>query len=208
MKRRIGIIDYGMGNLRSVQKGFEKVGYAAEINKNIEDLKRFNCLVLPGVGAFGEAMMRIKEMGADELIIDYSVTGRYILGICLGMQLLFEKSYEYGEHDGLGIIPGDVRRLPDSVKVPHIGWNSVSAKPDVKLFNNIPDGSMFYFVHSYYCNPGQEEWTMGKTQYGLEFTSAVGNNNVWGFQFHPEKSSIMGLRILKNFGDMALGGKP
>lgn len=206
MNSRIGIIDYGMGNLRSVQKGFEKVGYEAEISGRVEDLGCFDCLVLPGVGAFGKAIARIMDMGIDNLIQDYIKSGRYILGICLGMQLMFTNSYEYGEHKGLDVIPGNVLRLPDSVKVPHMGWNSVSMKPGVPLFKDIPDGSMFYFVHSYYCEPDEKVWTSGTSNYGLEFTCAVGQGNVWGFQFHPEKSSILGLRILKNFGDMALGG--
>lgn len=206
MNSRIGIIDYGMGNLRSVQKGFEKVGYKAEISDKAEDLSCFDCLVLPGVGAFGEAVARIRDLGIDNLIQDYIETERCVLGICLGMQLMFTTSYEYGEHEGLDIIPGNVMKLSDSVKVPHMGWNSVSMRPDVPLFKDIEDGSMFYFVHSFYCDPTDDSWTVGTSNYGFEFTCAVGQGNVWGFQFHPEKSSLLGLRILKNFGDMALGG--
>ncbi|MBN1288286.1 MAG: imidazole glycerol phosphate synthase subunit HisH [Actinobacteria bacterium] len=206
MNYRIGIIDYGMGNLRSVEKGFGKAGFKAEISDRVEELMEFDALVLPGVGAFGNAMNRLRDMGMDKAILDYIDTGRNMLGICLGMQLFLTTSYEHGEQRGLGVIPGKVKRLPDNVKVPHMGWNSVSITREVPLWSGIEDNSMFYFVHSYYCDPDDDAWTTGTSFHGKEFACAVGRNNVWGFQFHPEKSSTLGLRILKNFAEMAPGG--
>jgi glutamine amidotransferase len=204
---RVGIIDYGMGNLRSVEKGFQKVGVEAEICSNPEILGSYDALVLPGVGAFGDAMKNLKARGLASVLFDYIDSGRQLLGICLGMQLLFESSEEHGSHDGLGVIPGRVVRLPDGVKVPHMGWNVLNAKSDIPLFQGLNPGSRFYFVHSYYCEPSEDEWTIGTTPYGLEFTCAAGKGNVLGLQFHPEKSSLLGLEILRNFGRMVAEGK-
>lgn len=205
MTSRIGIADYGMGNLRSVEKGFEKVGISAEICTRPEGLGDYDGLVLPGVGAFGDAMENLKGMGMADALIDYINSGRQLLGICLGMQLLFTFSEEHGRSEGLGVIPGSVVRLPGRVKVPHIGWNVMDRAQDVSLFEGVSSGSRFYFVHSFYCQPDDEAWTVGTTQYGVEFASAAGAGNVWGVQFHPEKSSLLGLEILRNFGRMVTG---
>jgi imidazole glycerol-phosphate synthase subunit HisH len=202
---RVGVIDYGMGNLRSVEKGLEKVGVDVAICDRADELDGFDGLVLPGVGAFGDAMVNLRDRGMIEPLHDFVKSGRHLLGICLGMQLLLSSSDEHGRFDGLGIIPGEVPRLPGSVKVPHMGWNVLRIKRDVPLFAGIEDGSRFYFVHSFYCAPADDTCTIGTTQYGLDFTSAVGRDNVWGLQFHPEKSSSLGLRMLHNFGVMVSG---
>jgi len=202
---QVGIIDYGMGNLRSVEKGLQKVGVDAELCGDPDRLPSYDGLVLPGVGAFGDAMENLKSRGVDRVILDYLDTGKQLLGICLGLQLLFDYSEEHGRSDGLGVIPGRVTRLPDKVKVPHMGWNVLDAREDVPIFAGIVPGSRFYFVHSFYCEPSDDSWTIGTTDYGLEFTCAAGRGNVWGLQFHPEKSSLLGLEILGNFGRMVAG---
>jgi len=202
----IGIIDYGMGNLRSVEKGFEKVGYCAEVCSSPEKITEYNGVVLPGVGAFGDAMANLRERGLLERILEYLESGRNFLGICLGMQLLFSYSEEHGRFEGLGVIPGRVVRLPDVVKVPHMGWNVLNARPDMPLVAGIESGSRFYFVHSFFCDPEDPESVIGTTPYGLEFTSAVRKGNAWGLQFHPEKSSLLGLKVLKNFGRLVAEG--
>lgn len=201
----IGIIDYGMGNLRSVQKGFERAGFQAALCSESERLAGFDGLVLPGVGAFGDAMRNLRKSGLDGAIIEFVGSGRQLLGICLGMQLLFTTSEEHGAHCGLGLIEGEVLRLPRTVKTPHMGWNVVSKKRNVELLDGVETGSRFYFVHSYYCAPSDETWVVSTTPYGLDFASAVGRGNIWGLQYHPEKSSALGLRILGNFGRMVEG---
>ncbi len=203
----IGIVDYGMGNLRSVEKGFDKVGVRAELCARPEELDEYDGLVLPGVGAFGDAMENLKRVGMADALIEYIDSGRQLIGICLGMQLLFTYSEEHGRSEGMGVIPGRVLRLPGEVKVPHMGWNVMNLSQDVSLFEGVDSGSRFYFVHSFYCLPDEPEWALGKTPYGVEFTSAVGRGNVWGVQFHPEKSSILGLEILRNFGRMVTGAR-
>lgn len=201
----IGIVDYGVGNLRSVEKGFEKVGVSARICARPEELDDYDGLVLPGVGAFGDAMENLKGLGMADALIAYIDSGRQLLGICLGMQLLLTYSEEHGRSEGLGVIPGSVVRLPGEVKVPHMGWNVMNVSKDVPLFEGVDSGSRFYFVHSFYCLPDEAEWTVGVTPYGVEFSSAMGRENVWGVQFHPEKSSLLGLEILRNFGRMVTG---
>ena len=198
----IGIVDYGMGNLRSVEKGFEKVGVAAEVCPEAGRLSSYDGLVLPGVGAFGEAMEHLDGRAMTSVLRDYIGDGRPLLGICLGMQLLFSYSEEHGRNEGLGLVPGAVLRLPDTVKVPHMGWNVVNFSRETQLFNGIESGSRFYFVHSFYCAPDGGDWIAGTTPYGLDFASAICRDGVWGLQFHPEKSSALGLGILKNFGRM------
>ncbi|MFH1149951.1 MAG: imidazole glycerol phosphate synthase subunit HisH [Actinomycetota bacterium] len=195
----VGIIDYGMGNIRSVQKGLEKVGVRAELCSEAARLDSYRGLVLPGVGAFGDAMATLRDRGLVEPVLGQIRSGKPLLGICLGMQLLFERSEEHGDFEGLGVIPGAVRRLPDTVKVPHMGWNVLRQVGGRPLFDGIEEGARFYFVHSYYCDPDDDSWTIGRTPYGLEFTCAVGRDNVWGLQFHPEKSSLLGLKMLRNF---------
>jgi glutamine amidotransferase len=196
----VGIIDYGMGNIRSVQKGLEKVGVEAELCSEPGRLGSYRGLVLPGVGAFGDAMANLRSRGLVEPVLEQINTGKPLLGICLGMQLLFERSEEHGDFEGLGVVPGAVRRLPDTVKVPHMGWNVLRQVGEQPLFDGIGEGARFYFVHSFYCEPADDSWTIGRTPYGLDFTCAVGRGSVWGLQFHPEKSSLLGLRMLRNFG--------
>ncbi|MEW5952692.1 MAG: imidazole glycerol phosphate synthase subunit HisH [Bacillota bacterium] len=196
----LAIVDYGMGNLRSVQKGFEKVGQRAEIVRRPVDLNSVAGLVLPGVGAFGDAMASLRKSGLDQAIYNEINRGKPFLGICLGYQLLFEASEEWGLTPGLGVFPGCVRRLPPGLKVPHMGWNQVEFTRSCPLWEGIPSNSAFYFVHSYYVDTADQEIIMGKTDYGVKFASAVGLNKVFGVQFHPEKSSVLGLQILLNFG--------
>ncbi|KJS15874.1 MAG: imidazole glycerol phosphate synthase [Peptococcaceae bacterium BRH_c4b] len=216
----IAIIDYGMGNLRSVQKGFEKVGVKAEIVRDPDAVESARGVVLPGVGAFADAMENLIRTGMDRAVIRAISGGRPFLGICLGLQLLFEASEEWGHTSGLGVFRGMVRRLPPGLKVPHMGWNQLNYRPgkagqsvdgalletnftggeSCRIFRDIPEGSSFYFVHSYYVDPMDKDIVAGVTEYGIEFVSAVAKNNVYAIQFHPEKSSALGLRILQNFG--------
>lgn len=196
----IAVIDYGMGNLRSVEKGFEKAGVEVEIVRDPEEVDRADGIVLPGVGAFADAMDNLGKTGMDSAVKRSVQEGKPYLGICLGLQLLFEASEEWGHSRGLGILPGKVRRLPEDFKVPHMGWNQVRFRGEHPIFRDIPDNSAFYFVHSYYVAPGDKSVVIGITDYGIEFTSAVGYKNIFAIQFHPEKSSALGLHILRNFG--------
>lgn len=198
----IAIIDYGMGNLRSVQKGFEKVGFTAEVTSDPAEVRKADKVVLPGVGAFGDAMANLRAAGMVEVVQETVQAGKPLLGICLGLHLLFDSSEEFGFHEGLHIFPGNVRLLPPGLKVPHMGWNQIELQKQDPLLKDIPDGSMFYFVHSYYVDPGDSQVTATLTEYGIKFTSIASMDNVWGIQFHPEKSSSVGLRILKNFGEL------
>ncbi|HAA90725.1 MAG: Imidazole glycerol phosphate synthase subunit HisH [Thermoanaerobacterales bacterium 50_218] len=201
----IAIIDYGMGNLRSVQKGLEKSGFQAEITSEPEEVKKARGIVLPGVGAFAEAMANLRKKGLDRVIREEVAKGKPFLGICLGLQLLFDYSEEGEGSEGLGIFPGRVRRLPENVKVPHMGWNQVKIKKATPLFSGIADNSYFYFVHSYYVDPEDEGIIAGTTEYGIEFVSMVAQDRIFGVQFHPEKSSSLGLQILANFGRLVAG---
>lgn len=196
----IAIIDYGMGNLRSVKKGFEKCGYPAIITQNPAEAREAAGLVVPGVGAFGDAMQSLRASGMDKVILEAVKTNKPLLGICLGYQLLFEASEEWGFTEGLGVFPGKVRRLPPGLKIPHMGWNQVEIVQPCALFKDIPGNSAFYFVHSYYVEPECDDIIIARTEYGIKFASVAGRNNVFGIQFHPEKSSVLGLRILQNFG--------
>ncbi|MFA4884841.1 MAG: imidazole glycerol phosphate synthase subunit HisH [Desulfotomaculaceae bacterium] len=196
----IAIIDYGMGNLRSVHKGFEKVGVKAAVVSDPALLDKADGVVLPGVGAFADAMANLRSAGMIEAIQRAVKEGKPFLGICLGQQLLFDSSEEWGYSEGLGIFPGQVRRLPEGLKVPHMGWNQIEiVRPD-PLLEGIPDRSSFYFVHSYAVEPADKEIALALTEYGVHFASIVGKNRVYGIQFHPEKSSALGLKILENFG--------
>ncbi|GAB6275198.1 MAG: imidazole glycerol phosphate synthase subunit HisH [Peptococcaceae bacterium] len=196
----IAIIDYGRGNLRSVQKGFEKVGVEAIITQDPEVAAKATGLVLPGVGAFADAMTNLKDKGLDDVVREAIFLNKPFLGICLGLQLLFETSEEWGYSEGLGIFPGQVRQLPDNLKVPHMGWNQVDFVKSNPLVEGIPNKTYFYFVHSFYVEPADKFLVGGLTEYGLNFTSMISKNNLFALQFHPEKSSVMGLQILKNFG--------
>ncbi len=196
----IGIIDYGMGNLRSVEKAFAYLGHEAFISSDASELRSGKGLVLPGVGAFGDAMHELEQRKLVEPIKQWVGEGKPFLGICLGCQLLLEKSEESPGIQGLGIIPGEVVRFPNGVKVPHMGWNDVSFHKDHPILDGVKEGSFFYFVHSYYLTPHGEEEILMDTDYGSTFASAVAMGNLVAFQFHPEKSSRDGLRLLDNFG--------
>jgi glutamine amidotransferase len=195
----IAILDYGMGNLRSVEKALEHVGASATITADAEAARRADGLVLPGVGAFPKAMERVRERGLDELIEERRGAGVPILGICLGLQLLFDSSTELGGAAGLGLLPGEVSGLEaDGLKVPHIGWSPVSWERPSSLVEGIESGTPFYFVHSFAPGPAGED-RLGSAVYGATFACAAQRENVFGVQFHPEKSSAAGLRLLSNF---------
>ena len=195
----IAIIDYGMGNLRSVQKALEFVGQNAVVTDDIKEMERADKLVLPGVGAFGDAISTIREKGIDKVIYDGVSKDKPFLGICLGMQMVFDKSYEYGEYEGLGLISGEIKLLPDNVKKPHIGWNNLNVKKRAPLFENTGESPYVYFVHSYYLETN-EPVVSATTEYGREIQVAVQKDNIFALQFHPEKSGDVGLEILKSFG--------
>ena len=197
----IVIVDCGMGNLRSVQKGFERVGHAAAITDRPDDVDRADRVVLPGVGAFGEAMVNLKAAGLIKPLMHSIASGRPFLGICVGLQLLFTESNELGRHRGFGVLPGSVRRFPDGVRVPQIGWNQIRIQRQTPLLADIPDGAFFYFVHSYYVDAEVEADCVSTTDYALHYTSIAGRGATYGIQFHPEKSQDLGLRILKNFAE-------
>lgn len=196
----IAIADYGIGNLRSVQKAFNKLGYDAIISGDKAVIESASHVVLPGVGAFADAINLLRISGLDKIIIAEAKKGKPILGICLGMQLLFESSSESGFHEGLGLIKGKITRFNIDLKVPQVGWNSVKVAKSSKILNNV-DGEYFYFVHSF-CAADINNETCGITDYSVEFTSAVEKNNIFGVQFHPEKSGESGLKILKNFAEI------
>lgn len=199
----IAIVDYGMGNLRSVQKAFERVGYPAMITARPEDVAAAKRIVLPGVGAFGDAMINLRQEGLIDPIAAAISEDRPFLGICLGLQLLFAESEEMGQHRGLGVLPGAVRRFPEGERVPQIGWNQIHIQKAVPLLAGIPDGSFYYFVHSYYVDPEDAGDVVTTTDYGIDYTSIAGHDRVFGIQFHPEKSQDLGLRILKNFAELS-----
>ncbi|EHQ87842.1 imidazole glycerol phosphate synthase subunit HisH [Desulfosporosinus youngiae] len=196
----IGIVDYGRGNLRSVEKALEKVGFEATIMASPTELNLVNGLILPGVGAFADAMQALRQGGWIEPLIRFARSGRPFLGICLGMQILFEVGEEHGEHAGLGLLAGRVVKFPPGRKVPHMGWNSLQLEQPSYLLEGIPNESYFYFVHSYYAEPGEKRDVAATSDYGVVFPAVVSKDNVWGAQFHPEKSSPWGLKLLTNFG--------
>ncbi|WP_456394487.1 imidazole glycerol phosphate synthase subunit HisH [Nitratifractor sp.] len=199
----IGIVDYKMGNLASVINAFAKVGAEARLESDPERLKNYDRLILPGVGAFGDAMEHLRSNGMDEAIRDFASRDRPLMGICLGMQLLFESSEEFGTHEGLGLVPGRVVRFDETkfdhpLKVPHMGWNELFIQKETPLFAGLPKAFYLYFVHSYHAEC-DDRYAIGKTFYGYEFVSAVQNGNVFGIQPHPEKSHDNGLKIIENF---------
>lgn len=204
----IAIIDYGMGNLKSVQNAFTAVGYKTVITDDLNQIKKASALVLPGVGAFRDAIKSLKDKKIDKELIKAIRRGKPFLGICLGMQLLQTFSEEGGFFEGLNIISGKVKKLPSSVKCPHLGWNKIKFTHNSNhninpIFRDVPDESYFYFVHSYYCEVDNRKITYSTTDYGLVFTSSIWKDNLFGVQFHPEKSSTLGLNILKNFGELS-----
>lgn len=196
----IGIVDYGRGNLRSVEKALEKLGYDAKIIETPAEIEDVQGIILPGVGAFADAMDSLDRGNWIGPLQEYVNTGNPFLGICLGMQLLFDIGEEHGEHPGLGFIRGKVVKFPTGLKVPHMGWNTLNVKIPEKICADIPSGAHFYFVHSYYAQPLESNCIAATSEYGLEFPAVVGQDNVWGAQFHPEKSSPWGLVMLNNFG--------
>lgn len=197
----VAIIDYGMGNLRSVQKAVEHLGMTAVITGDVPTIDAASHVILPGVGAFGDAMARLQETGMDNVVKRLAAQGKPLLGICLGMQLFFASSTEHGEHEGLGLIPSAIVHFPadGGVKVPHMGWNNVRVKRDCPLFSGSAKEPYVYFVHSYYAPEISEEWTVATCEYGVTFTAAVQRGNVFGTQYHPEKSGDAGLAMLQGF---------
>jgi glutamine amidotransferase len=200
----ITIVDYGMGNLRSVQKAFEKIGAEAVVVTQPAEVAGAEKLVLPGVGAFRDAIHELRRTELDQPVREHIVAGKPFLGICLGLQLLFDVSYEDGQWEGLGVLAGKVVRFADQpdLKIPHMGWNSLEFTRPARLFEGIPDGSSFYFVHSYYVVPEDESVIAARTEHGSRFVSAVARNNLFATQFHPEKSQSVGLRLLTNFASL------
>lgn len=199
----VGIVDYGVGNLFSLRSSLIAIGADATVSSDPEVLRRADRILLPGVGAFGDAAQKLRESGLAEFLIEEAKSGKPLLGICLGMQLLFEKSYEYGEHEGLGLIPGQIRPIseviPEDLKIPHIGWNALHfEKTDCPLFRYLSEGDHVYFVHSYYAADCGEA-LVATADYGAPLTAAVAKGNVFGCQFHPEKSGSVGLKILRAF---------
>lgn len=199
----IAIIDYGVGNLFSLASSFAYIGKEAKLTSDVNEIRSADRIILPGVGAFEDAARKLSESGLDKIVVEEARVGKPLLGICLGMQMLFEKSYEYGEHKGLGLIKGAVRPMkgvvPDELKIPQIGWNSLSFDgKKSELFKYIKEGDFVYFVHSYY-GAECDESVIATTDYGAKITAAVASGNVYGTQFHPEKSGEVGLSILRAF---------
>lgn len=198
----LGIVDYNIGNLASVQNAILKVGESAKIESDPSKLKDYDKIILPGVGAFGDAMEHLQKSGMQEAILDFVKSGKFLLGICLGMQLLFQKSYEFGEHSGLGLLEGEIvhfekATLKKGEKIPHMGWNLVKKVKNSALLEGLEDSFYLYFVHSYYL--GESKNALGMSHYGIDFVSIVQKENIFGIQPHPEKSHNVGLKILKNF---------
>lgn len=205
----IAIVDYGMGNLRSVQKAFERIDHKAVVTRDKRIIEGADKIVLPGVGAFPDCMKNLADLGLIDPIIKAIKSGKPFLGICLGMQLLFTESEEFGIHKGLDIIRGRVIRFPEGLssngnklKIPHMGWNEIRIRKRAPALENILDESYLYFVHSYYIVPEDKDLIATTTDYGFEFASSIWMDNIFACQFHPEKSQQIGLKILKSFGDM------
>ena len=198
----IAIIDYGVGNLFSLRSSFAAIGQDAVVTSDIEEIRRADRLILPGVGAFQDAAEKLRASGMDKAVKDETAKGKPLMGVCLGMQMLFERSYEYGVHEGLGLLKGEIRpiaeRIPDGLKIPQMGWNALRIVKDSPLLKYTREGEYVYFVHSYSAvNCGDS--LLAVTEYGADLTACVGSGNVFGCQFHPEKSGEAGLRILKAF---------
>ena len=200
----IAIIDYDAGNLRSVEKALQYLGKETIVTRDPEQIRKADKVILPGVGAFGDAMKKLQEYHLDTLIHEIADSGKPLLGICLGLQLLFEESEESPGVEGLGILEGKIRRIPEGegLKVPHIGWNSLHLEHNGRLFRNIPENSYVYFVHSYYLEAKAPEIVKASTEYGVHIHASVEKNNLFACQFHPEKSGETGLQILKNFAEL------
>ena len=201
----IAIIDYGVGNLFSLASSFAAIGAEVTVTADPAILRKADKLLLPGVGAFEDAAKKLRQSGLDTVVKELAAAGKPLLGICLGMQLLFDKSYEYGCHEGLGLIPGAVKPIadviPKDLKIPHIGWNALHFQKACPIFKETKDGDCVYFVHSFYAT-GCEDFTVATAEYGAALTAAVAKDNVYGCQFHPEKSGAVGLKILKAFAEL------
>lgn len=201
----VAIVDYGVGNLFSLKSSFAAIGVEVVVTADPEVLKNAERIVLPGVGAFEDAAKKLRDSGLDKVLIELANNGKPLLGICLGMQMLFEKSYEYGEHEGLGLIKGAVKPIkgviPDDLKIPHIGWNPLIYKKETPMFKYINEGDCVYFVHSFYAADCDDS-VVAMSEYGALLTAAVQNKNVFGCQFHPEKSGKVGLDILRAFSEI------
>jgi glutamine amidotransferase len=202
----IAIVDYGMGNLRSVQKALEQVGETAIVTSNPSEVEAAEGMILPGVGAFGDAMFHLKQMGLLDVVKKLVKQGKPVLGICLGMQLLFSTSEEHGRHVGLNLIPGHVKRFKGNFKIPQVGWNSLHLHKSHPLLEGVRENDFVYYVHSYLADPVDRNVILASSDYHGEVPGVVGYKNVFGIQFHPEKSSAVGLRMLANFGRMCKKG--
>ena len=198
----IAIVDYGVGNLFSLVSSLRAIGENAIVTSDKNEILNADRLILPGVGAFEDAIKKLRDSGLDKTLYEFASTGKELMGICLGMQLLFEKSYEYGEHEGLGLLKGEIcpikNDVPATLKIPHIGWNALKFTKKHPLFRYIEDGSCVYFVHSYYAK-GCEDSIIASAEYGTDVCAAVAKGNIMGCQFHPEKSGAVGINILKAF---------
>ena len=204
----IAIIDAGIGNLRSVQKAFECIGARPVTTHDPDLVRRADAVVLPGVGAFGDGMQGLQARGLERAVRQVIEGGRPFFGICVGLQLLFEESEEMGLHRGLGVLPGRVVRFPSSLTVPHMGWNQVDGRCQHPMLSGVPDGAFVYFAHSFHAVTGEDGIVVATTDYGGPFASAVARDNVWGIQFHPEKSQQVGLTILRNFLEFVCDSLP
>jgi len=198
----IVVVDYGMGNLRSVQKAFEFLGHQAVVTEDPNTVDGATHLVLPGDAAFGDAMRNIRRLGWEEAIQAHVQAGKPFLGICVGLQLMFEESEELGQHRGLGLLPGRIMRFPATERVPQIGWNQIAIQRPARIVDGVPEGSFFYFVHSFYVAHARDDDCVATTEYGLHYTSIAERDNIVGVQFHPEKSQQVGLHMLQNFASM------
>lgn len=203
----IAIIDYGMGNLHSVSSAVERLGYRAVVTSDEKEIMAAAGAILPGVGAFGDAMRFLRETGLQDAVIRYAQSGKPLLGICLGMQLLFTESEEHGQHGGLNLLPGQVVRFRGPVKVPHMGWNRLHFHRESPLFAGLEEGHV-YFVHSYRVQAGEERDVLATTEYDGPVTAIVGRGNVYGMQFHPEKSGAVGMKLLGNFLEQCAAVSP
>ncbi len=201
----IAVTDYGAGNLHSITKALERQGLDVRITESLQSFETAEAVIVPGDGAFGPAIARLRELGFAERIRAYIKSGRPFLGVCLGMQLLFSESEEDGTHRGLGLLPGRVVRLPAGVKVPHMGWNQLQIVRSSPLLDGIETGAYVYFVHSYHAVPQDQAIIAATTEYGGSVAAVVGRDNLWATQFHPEKSGSVGLRMLANFARWAVG---
>ena len=204
----IAVIDYGVGNLFSLTSSLNSVGAECVITGDVCEIRKADKIILPGVGAFSDAKRKLSESGLDKVICDEVRRGKPILGICLGMQMLFERSFEYGEHEGLGLLRGSVvameQRIPKELKIPHIGWNALNVRKEHPIFKYVNEGDFVYFVHSYYATDCEES-LLASSEYGENLTAAVALGNITGTQFHPEKSGEVGLKILKAFAEWQIG---